>query len=251
LPEYLGSPLSEGHVRIAQEKGVASVRVINLRDFAQDAYRAVDDEPYGGGGGMVLKVEPVWRALASLGVVKEEGEDSDSSAAQQEKPWVILPTPKGSRLKQDDFERLSAKSHLVFLCSRYKGIDERIRDWVDEECSLGDYVISGGEAAAMVMIEGIIRLLPGVVGAQESVETDSYTCGLLSAPTYTRPEEFKGKRVPEVLLSGHHARIQSWRRSQALALTLKRRPDLLSAVQLSDEDLKLLSEVLGEQTRRD
>lgn len=230
-----------------------SVRVVNLRDFALDAYRTVDDEPYGGGGGMVLKVEPVWGALASLGVVSEEDEREDGKGfiASQEKPWVVLPTPKGSRLKQDDFERLSTKRHLVFLCSRYKGIDERIREWVDEECSLGDYVIGGGEAAAIVMIEGIIRLLPGVVGAQESIETDSYTSGLLSAPTYTRPEEFKGKRVPEVLLSGHHARIQSWRRSQALALTLKRRPDLLSAAQLNDEDKKLLSEVLGEQTRRD
>ena len=202
---------------------------------------------------MVLKVEPVWRALASLGALGEEGngENDYNGKALQEKPWVILPTPKGARLKQDDFIRLSTKEHLVFLCSRYKGIDERIRGWVDEECSLGDYVIGGGEVAAVVMIEGIIRLLPGVVGAQESVETDSYTCGLLSAPTYTRPEEFKGKRVPEILLSGHHARIQSWRRKEALALTLKRRPDLLSSVQLNDEDKKLLSEVLGEQTRRD
>ncbi len=202
---------------------------------------------------MVLKVEPVWRALFSLGAFNEEGEreKDNKGSLPQEKPWVVLPTPKGTRLRQDDFERLSTKGHLVFLCSRYKGIDERIREMVDEECSLGDYVIGGGEAAAIVMIEGIIRLLPGVVGAQESIETDSYTSGLLSAPTYTRPEEFKGKRVPEVLLSGHHARIQSWRRSQALALTLRRRPDLLAAAQLSDEDKKLLSEVIGEQTRRD
>jgi tRNA (guanine37-N1)-methyltransferase len=237
-----------GHIRIAQDKGVVKLQILNLRDYASDAYRTIDDEPYGGGGGMVLKVEPVWRALSSLHVTNmQQGENVTGI----EKPWVVLPTPKGVRLKQDDFIRLSQKAHLVFLCSRYKGIDERIREWVDDEVSLGDYVIGGGEAAALVMIEGIVRLLPGVVGAQESVETDSYTCGLLSAPTYTRPEEFNGKRVPDVLLSGHHAKIEKWRRGQALALTLKRRPDLIATYEFSEDDKKLFSEVLGEQTRRD
>lgn len=237
-----------GHIRIAQDKGIVKLRILNLRDYALDAYRTIDDEPYGGGGGMVLKVEPVWRALSSLeSLTLGQGD----SATGIEKSWVVLPTPKGVRLKQDDFIRLSKKAHLVFLCSRYKGIDERIREWVDDEVSLGDYVIGGGEAAALVMIEGIVRLLPGVVGAHESVDTDSYTCGLLSAPTYTRPEEFNGKRVPDVLLSGHHAKIEKWRRSQALALTLKRRPDLIANYEFSEDDKKLFSEVLGEQTRRD
>jgi tRNA (guanine37-N1)-methyltransferase len=187
---------------------------------------------------MVLKIEPVWRSLVALGVIGEREEAA--------KPWVILPTPKGNRLAQETFERWSKRKHLVFLCSRYKGMDERIREWVDEETSVGDYVIGGGEAAALVMIEGVVRLLSGVVGARESVQTDSFTSGLLSAPTYTRPEEFKGRRVPAVLLSGHHEEIRRWRRKQALALTLARRPDLLARLRLDDEDQKLLSEVLGE-----
>ena len=187
---------------------------------------------------MVLKVEPVWRSLAALGAI---GEREDKA-----KPWVILPTPKGNRLTQEVFERWSKRKHLVFLCSRYKGIDERIREWVDEEASLGDYVIGGGEAAALVMIEGVVRLLTGVVGAKGSVQTDSFTCGLLSAPTYTRPEEFKGRCVPAILLSGHHEEIRRYRRKRALALTLARRPDLLAKLRLDDEDQKLLSEVLGE-----
>jgi len=247
LPCYLESAVRNGHLRIAQERGAVEIGIVNLRDFAEDSYRTIDDEPYGGGGGMVLKVEPVWGALETLGVVsegsEEEGEDEKRNV---EKPWVVLPTPKGKRLTQRDFVRLSAKEHIVFLCSRYKGIDERIREWVDEELSIGDYVIGGGEAAALVMMEGITRLLAGVVGTKESVETDSFTCGLLSAPTYTRPEEFMGKRVPTVLLSGHHEEVRRWRRKQALALTLARRPDLLAELRLDDEDQMLLSEVLGE-----
>lgn len=190
---------------------------------------------------MVMKLEPVWNAFEALGVF-EEGNGSV-------KPWVILPTPKGKTLKQDALERFAKKEHIVFLCSRYKGIDERIRDWVDEEVSLGDYVISGGEAAALVIIEGIVRLMEGVVGDRESVDTDSYTSGLLAPPTYTRPAEFKGKSVPDVLLSGHHVEIRRWRRKKAIELTLKRRPDVLARLKLNDEDKKLLSEVLGEQAR--
>jgi tRNA (guanine37-N1)-methyltransferase len=173
---------------------------------------------------------------------------------EQDAPWVILPTPKGGKLTQERLVELSklvaTRRNLVFLCSRYKGIDERIRKWVDEEISLGDYVIGGGEAAALVMIEGIIRLLPDVVGDRESVDTDSFTCGLLSGPAYTRPAEFNGEKVPEVLLSGHHEEIRRWRRKQALALTVMRRPDILARLRLNDEDEKLLSEVLSEQARR-
>ncbi len=238
LPEYLASAVRSGHLRIAQEQGAVEINLIDLRDFAEGSYRAIDDEPYGGGGGMVLKVEPVRRALDACGAFGDREE--------KKKPWVVLPTPKGKRLKQEDFERLSKKKEIIFLCSRYKGIDERIREWVDEECSIGDYVIGGGETAALVMMEGIVRLLEGVVGDKESVQTDSFTCGLLSAPTYTRPEEFMGKRVPEVLLSGHHEEIRRWKRKQALALTLARRPDILAKLPLDDEDRKLLSEVLGE-----
>ncbi len=199
---------------------------------------------------MVLKVEPVLGALKELGVVSDGSEEEGEKKRSVEKPWVVLPTPKGARLIQGDFVRLSAKEHIVFLCSRYKGIDERIREWVDEELSIGDYVIGGGEAAALVMMEGIVRLLGGVVGAKESVETDSFTCGLLSAPTYTRPEEFMGRRVPAVLLSGHHEEVRRWRRKQALAQTLARRPDLLARLPLDDEDPMLLLEVLDEQAHR-
>jgi tRNA (guanine37-N1)-methyltransferase len=240
--EYIQGALQAGHLRIAQEQGAAQIEFVNLREFSTDSYQTIDDEPYGGGGGMVLKVEPAWRALKALGAV-ERIRNSDKMSPR---PWVVLPTPKGRRLKQSDFVRLREKEHIIFLCSRYKGIDDRIRQWVDEEMSLGDYVIGGGEAAALVMIEGIVRLLSGVVGDRESVDTDSYTCGLLSAPVYTRPEEFKGERVPAVLLSGHHAEIRRWRRKKAIELTLARRPDLLAGVRLDEEDKKILSEVLGE-----
>jgi tRNA (guanine37-N1)-methyltransferase len=204
---------------------------------------------------MVLKPEPVWRALKALGMApSEHAAQSEEEEGGQDAPWVILPTPKGRKLTQErlvEMSKLMAKRrNLVFLCSRYKGIDERIRKWVDEEISLGDYVIGGGEAAALVMIEGIIRLLPDVVGDRESVDTDSFTCGLLSGPAYTRPAEFNGEKVPEVLLSGHHEEIRRWRRKQALALTVMRRPDILARLRLNDEDEKLLSEVLSEQARR-
>lgn len=241
-PEYIKGALDAGHLRIAQEQGAAKIELVNLREFTTDSYQTIDDEPYGGGGGMVTKVEPVWLALKTLGAVEETRDRNEKGPV----PWVVLPAPKGKRLKQRDFVRLSEKEHIIFLCSRYKGIDERIRDWVDEEFSLGDYVIGGGEAAALVMMEGIVRLLGGVVGDRESVDTDSYTSGLLSAPVYTRPEEFMGKRVPAVLLSGHHAEIRRWRRKKAIELTLARRPDLLAGLRLDDEDKKFLSEVLGE-----
>jgi tRNA (guanine37-N1)-methyltransferase len=270
LPEYVESALTSGHLRIARHKGAVDLRVVNLRDFAQDAYRTIDDEPYGGGGGMVLKADVVWRALESAGVVCSRegnekppagskgsdgpGEDSrglrSDGPEEQYGPWVILPTPKGRRLTQKDFERWSRKEHLVFLCSRYKGIDERIRAWVDEERSLGDYVIGGGEAAVLVMMEGVVRLLGDVVGEPESVSTDSHTSGLLSAPAYTRPEEFRGECVPKVLLSGHHAEIKRWRRKKAIQLTLARRPDMLARMQLDEDDMKLLLEVLVEQDNR-
>ncbi len=188
---------------------------------------------------MVMKLEPVWNALQALDVF--------SSSGKTPRPWVVLPTPKGKDLKQADLENLARKEHLIFLCSRYKGIDERIREWVDEEISLGDYVIGGGEAAALVIIEGVVRLVEGVVGDRESVDTDSYTSGLLAPPTYTRPEEFKGINVPAILLSGNHKVIRCWRRKKAIELTLRRRPDLLARLKMNDEDKKLLSEVLSEQ----
>jgi len=258
LPEYFEAASATAHIRIAQEKRAIEIDLINLRDYASDAYRSIDDEPYGGGGGMVLKPEPVWKALAALHALPDTTQtDSEESRegevrpkAVKKIPWVVLPTPKGKRLKQDDFVRLSGKEHIVFLCSRYKGIDERIRGWVDEELSLGDYVIGGGELAALVVIEGIVRLLDGVVGARESVETDSYTCGMLSAPVYTRPEEFNSERVPAVLLSGHHAEIERWRRKKIIELTLARRPDLLAKMRLDKDDETLLSEVISEQACR-
>jgi len=249
LPDYLESAVANGHLRIAQEQGYIEVKVVDLRDFAADSYRTIDDEPYGGGSGMILKPEPVRRALEAQGVTHEESVGKSGNDTASEEPWIVLPTPKGSRLEQVDLVRLSSKKHIIFLCSRYKGIDERIRDWVSEELSLGDYVIGGGEAAALVMMEGIVRLIEGVVGAKESVETDSFTSGLLAPPAYTRPEVFNGKRVPDVLLSGHHKEIDRWRRKQALALTLERRPDVLAKLTLDDEDNKLLSEVIVEQAR--
>ncbi|MBN2380899.1 tRNA (guanosine(37)-N1)-methyltransferase TrmD [candidate division WOR-3 bacterium] len=250
LPDYLDSAVKVGHLRIAQERRAIKLEIRDLREYAQDSYRTIDDEPYGGGAGMVLKPEPVFRALESIGIDLKGGEKELGNKKAVEDPWVLLPTPKGKKLEQDDLVRLSKKRQIVFVCSRYKGIDERIREWVDEEISLGDYVIGGGEAAALVIIEGITRLLEGVVGDEESIETDSHTSGMLSPPTYTRPEVFKNMSVPAVLLSGHHEKIRLWRRKQALALTLARRPDILAKLELNMEDEKLLSEVIVEQTGR-
>lgn len=230
FPELCASPLAGSILGKASERGLIAIRAHNLRDWAEGRHKVTDDIPYGGGDGMVMKPEPVARALEAL---------------RQAKPGarVLLMTPQGRPFRQRDAQQLSAESSLVFVCGRYEGFDERIRTLVDDEFSLGDFVLTGGELAAMVMIDAIARLVPGVLGSAGSALTDSFADGLLEHPQYTRPVEFNGLRVPDVLLSGHHAEIARWRRRQQLQRTLERRPDLLVDAPLSQSDLAILAEL--------
>jgi tRNA (guanine37-N1)-methyltransferase len=217
----------------ARERGLLEVRIWDLRDFTTDRHRQVDDAPYGGGAGMVMKVEPFFAAVEAI-------------RAQRGGPAsrVILTSPQGRPLTQDLARALAGAEHLILLCGHYEGVDERVREGLAaDEISIGDYVLTGGELAAMVIIEAAARFIPGVVGDAASVEADSFVEGLLDYPHYTRPPEFRGMRVPEVLLSGHHEAIRRWRRVQRLRRTLDRRPDLLKAEALGEEDQRLLEDL--------
>jgi len=233
FPGLFASPFAESILGKAQERGLLEVQAFNLRDWATGKHQVTDDSPYGGGDGMVLKPEPIAAALQSL-------------KAQSPQARVLMMTPQGKVFSQADAQRLSAESGLIFVCGRYEGFDERARGMVDEELSIGDVVLTGGEPAAMVMIDAIGRLLPGVLGSSGSAETDSFSDGLLEYPQYTRPVEFAGQRVPEVLLSGNHAAIAAWRREQQLRRTLHRRPDLLATAALSDSDRRILERLQQE-----
>ncbi|MFB3884674.1 MAG: tRNA (guanosine(37)-N1)-methyltransferase TrmD [Thermodesulfobacteriota bacterium] len=231
FPGMFSSPLRESILGKAIEKGLIQIRTVNIRDFAFDKHQVVDDTPYGGGQGMVMKVEPLARAIEHV-------------KAQAPSAWTIYLTPQGKPFNHEKALALSCKSHLILLCGRYEGIDERVRElFVDEEISIGDYVLTGGELAAMVVIDAVSRLLPGVLGSDRSAEEDSFFNFLLEYPQYTRPFDFRGSSVPEVLLSGNHSAISLWRRRQALKRTLERRPDLLAKADLSSEDKELLEEI--------
>lgn len=220
FPELVLPFTREAILGKAQEKGLLHFDVVNLREFAQNKHNKVDDTPYGGGAGMVIRVDVVDRCLQALGPASE----------------VIMLTPAGQPFNQKMAEELSQKEHLVVLCGRYEGFDARVEPLVTREISLGDFVMMGGEAAAACLMEAIGRLVPGVIGDQESHEQDSFSSGLLDYPEYTRPEEWNGQTVPEVLRSGNHAKLLRWRRDQALERTLKRRPDLLGQQMLDVED---------------
>jgi tRNA (guanine37-N1)-methyltransferase len=214
FPDMFSSPLNESLLKRARDKGIFEFAAHQLRDWATNEYGTVDLPPFGGGVGMVLQVEPFYKALQEI--------DADHTA------YRILMTPQGKPFTQAKGKELSTKDRLVFLCGHYEGFDERIREHlVDEELSLGDFVLTGGEIAAMAMIEATVRLLPGVVGKAASVADESFSHGLLEYPHYTRPEDFNGWKVPEILLSGHHAKIEAWRNEQASQRTKQRRPDLL------------------------
>jgi tRNA (guanine37-N1)-methyltransferase len=225
FPRMVEAGLAEGVVGRARDRGLIDVTVRNLRDFTTDRHHVVDDVPFGGGPGMVMKPEPFYAAMQAI-----ETERGRPGA-------VVLLSPAGRRFTQDAAARLTSRSPVVLLCGRYEGIDERVRErWVTDELSVGDYVLSGGEVPALLVIDTISRLVPGVVGDEQSVEEDSFTRGLLDYPHYTRPAEFDGSRVPDVLLSGHHAEIRRWRRQQALRRTWERRPDLLGSAELDEEE---------------
>ncbi len=229
FPEMFASPLSASLLKKAQQKGVLRVSVYNLRDYATGKHRTTDDSPYGGGPGMVMKPEPIVVALEAI-------------PPSLSHPWRVLLSPQGIPLTQVKVDELAKKEDLILICGRYEGVDERVRMFIDEEISIGDYVLSGGEIAALVVVDAVARLVPGVVGKRESIQEESFTSGLLEYPQYTRPEEFRSLRVPEVLLSGHHQEIARWRQRQALLRTKRRRPDLLARLQLTAEDKALLQE---------
>jgi tRNA (guanine37-N1)-methyltransferase len=234
FPNMFSSPLRESILGKAIEKGLIQIRTVNIRDFTSDKHQVVDDTPYGGGQGMVMKVEPIARAIESV-------------KSQNPSAWTVYLTPQGKPLHQDLARRLSTQPHLILLCGRYEGVDERVREsFVDEEISIGDYVLTGGELAAMVVIDAVSRFIPGVLGSDRSAEEDSFYNSLLEYPQYTRPPNFRGHCVPEVLLSGNHSAISLWRRKEALRQTSLRRPDLLAKAELTEEDKKLLEEILKE-----
>ena len=230
FPDMFSSPLNEGILKRAQDKRLIEVSVHNLRDFSEDKHCTADDYPYGGGGGMVMKPDLVVRGIEKV-----------RTPTQGVK--VVLMTPQGKRFDHNRALRLAECAHLVIVCGRYEGIDERVRVYVDEEISIGDYVLSGGELAAMVLLDAVTRLIPGVLGNPVSAKDESFSNRLLEYPQYTRPRAYRGLEVPEILLSGDHERINRWRYRQSLKRTLERRPDLLEQVELSDEDLGLLSEI--------
>ena len=236
FPKMISSGLTEGVVSRGIQRGLVDVSVHDLRDYTIDRHRTVDDAPYGGGPGMVMKVEPL--GLAVRAIAMERGQPD----------LVILLSPQGRRYSQAEAERLRHLNHIVLLCGRYEGVDDRVRDVVaTEELSIGDYVLSGGETAALIVIDSVSRLVPGVVGDPESVEHDSFSRGLLDHPHYTRPANFEGLGVPEVLLSGHHEEVSKWRKRAALVRTLERRPDLLTTAMLDDEEQSLLNQIQKEQ----
>lgn len=228
FPGIFAGPLQESILGRAQAKGLAEIRAVNLRDWAEGRHRVTDDYPFGGGGGMVLKPEPLFACVEAL-----RGAGSR----------VILLDPQGRRFSQEIARELSRAAHLILLCGRYEGVDERVREHlVDDEISIGDYVLTGGELPALVVTDAVVRLLPGVLGDGEAPAKDSFAGGPLEGPQYTRPEEFRGWRVPEVLRSGDHTRIAKWRREQALWRTWQRRPELLDTAELTPEEQKLIEE---------
>jgi tRNA (guanine37-N1)-methyltransferase len=231
FPDLFASFLRESILGRAIKTGLVEVRLISIREFAKGPHRATDDRPYGGGDGMVMKPGPIYRALESI-------------ERERDKSFVILLTPQGRRFDQPTAWELSWKEHLILICGRYEGVDERVRAaCVDMDLSIGDYVLSGGELAAMVVVDTVSRLVPGVLGGERSNLEDSFEDGLLEYPHYTRPRVFKGQEVPGVLLSGDHEKIRVWRRTESLRRTFEKRPDLLKAAKLTEEDRRILDKL--------
>ena len=222
--------LKQSIIGKAEEKNLININVINMRDFSKDKHKKVDDTPYGGGAGMVIKPDIVYDSFKSI---------------KDNKAKVIYLSPQGKKLKQEEVERLSKEEHLILLCGHYEGIDQRVIDEiVNEEISIGDYVLTGGELPAMVLIDSVSRYIEGVLD-EESIKEESFSNNMLEYPQYTRPEIFLNKKVPEILLSGHHENIRKWRRKESLKNTYKKRPELLKNIELSKEDIKILNEIKG------
>ncbi|MCJ7508445.1 MAG: tRNA (guanosine(37)-N1)-methyltransferase TrmD [candidate division Zixibacteria bacterium] len=231
FPKMVEFPLKQSLIGRALEKGIVEIKIQDIRDFAKDKHATVDDVPFGGGSGMVMKMEPLTLALESV---------LDSSVQSR----IVLTTAQGRRFDQKKAKELSLEKHLVIICGHYKGIDERIKELFPiEEISIGDYVLTGGEFASLVIVDAVVRLIPGVLGDFESAQADSFLEGILGYPEYTRPKEFRGKEVPEILLSGDHKKIRLWRREKALRKTLETRPELLQDEMLSPEDLTFINKL--------
>jgi tRNA (guanine37-N1)-methyltransferase len=267
FPDFLRGPLEYGITRRAQEMGLAEIKVHDLREFTRDRHRTVDDRPFGGGEGMVLKPEPLFECLESIGIAPRE-----ERLARKVKQSVILLSAQGQRFTQKVAAELALLDRIVLVCGRYEGVDERVADFLaDQEFSIGDYVLSGGELGAAVIVEAVMRLLPGAVGNERSTQQESFTVdskavdskakgsdgadstcgsnGLLDYPHYTRPAEFRGIKVPEELMSGNHEEVRKWRRQRALEKTLRNRPDLLKGAVLSEEDKKFLAGIKRDGVR--
>lgn len=236
FPSMFHGVLNESILKKAQEKEAVSIDVINFRKYSTNKHQTVDDYPYGGGAGMVLTPQPIYDAIDDLKTKRPESS-----------PRVILVCPQGERYHQKKAEELAKEDHLIFICGHYEGYDERIRHLVTDEISLGDFVLTGGELAAMTIMDSVIRLLPGVLGKEESHIEDSFSTGLLEHPHYTRPRDFRGMAVPDVLLSGNHKKISEWRQKESLRRTWKRRPDLLDNYPLTEQQKKWLEEVKKEK----
>ncbi len=235
FPEMFDSPIKSSLLGKARDAGLLAINITDIRDFATDKHRTVDDTPFGGGAGMVMKAEPIDRALENMA----EGRGN---------PRILLTSASGRKFDQKMTNELSREESIIIICGRYKGVDERILELHPiEEVSIGDYVLSGGEVAALAMIEAIARLIPGYMGKIEAGENDAFAWGILGFPNYTHPQEYKGLKVPDVLVSGHHAKINSFRRRSALKKTLQNRPELLEKIELSDTDKKFLDEIKNEK----
>ncbi|WP_417900576.1 tRNA (guanosine(37)-N1)-methyltransferase TrmD [Bacillus haimaensis] len=239
FPEMFPGVLQSSILKKAADKGAVEYRVTDFREYASDKHKKVDDYPFGGGAGMVLKAQPIFDAVESL-----------RASTTAKRPRVILMCPQGERYTQKKAEELSKEEHLIFICGHYEGYDERIREHiVTDELSIGDFVLTGGELASMVIVDSVVRLLPDVLGKVESHEQDSFSTGLLEHPHYTRPADFRGMKVPDVLLSGNHAHIEKWRSKEMLKRTWERRPDLFEGYSLTKEQEEWLQEIKKEDKR--
>lgn len=233
FPDMMRAVLDESIIGRAQKSGILEINCINIRDFAGNKHNSVDDYPYGGGFGMLMQAPPIYRAYESI--------------AGEDKPYTVYMSPQGKVLTQEKVVELSKKDRIVILCGHYEGVDERVlEEIVDEEISIGDYVLTGGELPAAVLVDSVARMVEGVLPQSESFEEESIYSGLLEHPQYTRPPVFMGREVPEVLLSGHHANIEKWKRKESLKRTYIKRPDLLKKAELTDKDRKMLDEIIGE-----
>lgn len=240
FPEMFNSPFEASIIRRAREAGRVTLAVHNIRDYATDKHHMTDDTPYGGGGGMVMKPEPIWNAVERVLGFDPTG--------RSDVPPLILLTPQGRPFTQTVARELAAHERLLLICGRYEGVDERVRQYLaSDELSIGDYVLTGGEVPAMVVVDAVVRLIPGVLGDPGASADDSHASGLLEYPHYTRPAMYRGYPVPGVLLSGHHAEVDRWRRREALRRTRERRPDLLAQADLSQADRKLLDQLEAEE----